>query len=793
MTKTKTPLLLDALFTNLPLSILGEWIAATLYVQFVYLEQGIFIKNWYIFQCLGLLVQLYVPLSYRFKRFKLPFNYLVLYIGTLCITFISMPMLAIFYTYSNVHLIILIGAIYVAITAGASIFHCYIKYVHVAHVCFMFVTFTLVCFFKGDVFFYIGIGSAIYAIVMIIASIKINRYLVDSFNLSFEKEKRIENLVQYRTLLIKNNEALHLEHQKQKIVESDLLKANDELITNDKHIQLQNENRKNIFSLIYKTIDDIIIKTNMAGEIIQYNDKFINFFHIETPEALQSFSKTFLAQIPPEHNIHRYFPFSTIKLNKALSIELPGNIHLKLSLQIIQGKSAPENIWIMTDISQKVSQENMLFKMTHYDELTNLPNRKSLTETIIKYKEYADNHNKLFALAFIDINDFKIINDTQGHHLGNEILKTFANRLIGHIRPCDFAGRLGGDEFICIFSDLDYKADIDPIISRLKSLLEEPMRLEDKHFIINASFGVSYYPCDTDSIDELISYADIAMYKAKDNQKAIYERFLPQYTQHIQELHAMGQSLKTSLINNMFYLAFQPIYDAQDFNITKVEVLLRWKENFAPNIFIPLTEKLGLIQDIGLWVIKESCNARAALEHECKTAIKFSINISAKQIQTAHSIQKIMNAINCPHEWLEFEINESALLNLDSVMMFLAQLKKNHITVALDNFGTGFSSLSYLKKLHFDTIKIDKEFIEHIFESQHEFNIAKGIIQMAHKLKSSITIEGVETKAQLDFCIENNCHTVQGFYLSKPVDFDALKTKLKQKSTINASSLDEQL
>ncbi|TAL63955.1 MAG: bifunctional diguanylate cyclase/phosphodiesterase, partial [Legionella sp.] len=403
----------------------------------------------------------------------------------------------------------------------------------------------------------------------------------------------------------------------------------------------------------------------------------------------------------------------------------------------------------------------------------------------LKLEEYISSHkntDQIFAVVFMDINNFKMINDSLGHQAGNELLKIFANRLKNSIGPQDFVGRIGGDEFIIIFPNLTYKSDVEPIIKKIVDILQEKIQINDRAFILKSSIGVSFFPCDSEKTDKLIAFADMAMYKAKEKKGTVlYQSYFPKFSIELANKHHMGQNLKSAIINNAFYLVFQPIYSIVDKDWVKVEVLLRWRDHVGPEVFIPLASEIGLMPEIGLWVLEQACKVRLELAKISNKPIKFSINISAEQIQSSDDINLLIDAIKkykCPPEWLEFELTESLLFDMAKADNFIKKIRSLGISVAIDDFGTGYSSFSYLKNLHFDTIKIDKQFVNSIFSNSREMSLVLSIIEISHSLNAQITVEGVETKEHFDFCVQQGCHYVQGYYIAKPCDLSSLIDKL---------------
>lgn len=305
---------------------------------------------------------------------------------------------------------------------------------------------------------------------------------------------------------------------------------------------------------------------------------------------------------------------------------------------------------------------------------------------------------------------------------------------------------------------------------------------------MKSSIGVSFYPCDSDKAEKLISFADMAMYKAKEKKGTpLYQRYFPQFSKELANKHHMGQELKSAIFNNAFYLVFQPIYSIIDKDWVKVEVLLRWRDHVGPDVFIPLASEIGLMPEIGLWVLEQSCKIRLELAKITDKPIKFAINISAEQIQSADDINLLIDVIHkyqCPPKWLEFELTESLLFDMDKADDFIKKVKELGISVAIDDFGTGYSSFSYLKNLHFDTIKIDKQFLKSVFNNPREMSLIKSIIEISHSLNAQITVEGVETKEHFEFCEQQKCHYIQGYYIAKPCDLSGLIDKLASKLPI---------
>lgn len=682
------------------------------------------------------------------------------------------------------------GLILTGLVSGALLFLTYIKYLYLFYSTFTLGVFAVLIIFKGGVLSTLGFGLLI--LVLFLTSLSYQYYQLSrtyfktartNSILFDEQQQQVQALSEIKDKL--NANILNRQQIEDKIVQSNdyIQKAIQKSILDDEALQQE-------IMLIYKKVDYGILLTDEHCESILSNMYFSELWDINwTVNLTKTSLRDWVTQhINPDNLLFlNAFPFAKnlSSPHQAFHVIKKDGKHIEAQLTLFKKQNVLSNLWIFKDATDKHLKNTSITQLGLYDSLTALPARRLIYDRInelVKEYQFKDTN---FAVAFIDINDFKVINDSLGHGIGNEILQLFAHRLQENIRPIDFVGRLGGDEFICIFNELTYKSDLDPLIKKLKTGLEATINLDNNTLMLNASIGVSFYPCDTTLIDELISFADIAMYRAKENTSSLYERFLPHFNQQTNELHLMGQELKAGLANNAFYLIFQPIYGTASQRIEKVEVLLRWRENVSPAVFIPLAERLGLIHEMGLWVLQEACKARYALsqsENVMSDSIKFCINISSHQLQTPKHIQELFTIVQeskCKPEWLEFELTESTLVDLDKAIAFINTLKSLGIGVAIDDFGTGFSSFGYLKNLYFDDIKIDKNFLDNIFEQTREMNIFLAIINLARMLDAKITVEGVETKAQYDFCVSKDCHYIQGFYMSRPVDFVTLLEKLK--------------
>jgi len=432
---------------------------------------------------------------------------------------------------------------------------------------------------------------------------------------------------------------------------------------------------------------------------------------------------------------------------------------------------------------QRMHQEqNELYTLSTKDSLSGLYNRHSLIKKLEWLISQAKQQNKEFALLFIDLDNFKNINDSVGHECGDQVLQHVANILLESVRDNDIVARLGGDEFVIVLPHSHDETNIIEITQRIKKKLALPIEYKGIHARITASIGIAIYPHDGENVTELIKHADIAMYKAKELGKNHYHFFTKKLDHIIQEKITMQQYLLDALQNNYFKLHYQPKVDIQTNTIIACEALIRLhhpQEGIIPPYkFISLAEETGLIVNIGEWVITEATQQLKKWEHTPLRNIQISINVSAGQLQDTNfltHLKKYIQDINCSK--LDIELTESMLISdFNEKIEIVNKLKELNLSLSLDDFGTGYSSLSYLKTIPFDTLKIDKAFIDDI-EKVDGQSFVEMIIKIAQTLHMKVVAEGVETQTQLQMLEELGCDQYQGYYCSKPVvakDFEQL-------------------
>jgi diguanylate cyclase (GGDEF)-like protein len=443
--------------------------------------------------------------------------------------------------------------------------------------------------------------------------------------------------------------------------------------------------------------------------------------------------------------------------------------------------------------SQRIAEEarEKVQYQANYDSLTKLANRNLFLDRFQGALHKAQHDRSLVALLFIDLDRFKHINDTLGHSIGDELLKDASNRINMQLRSNDTAARFGGDEFAILLTDIQSLDDVDFVVQRILKTLASPFKLSGHDAFVSASIGVTSYPKDGVNSGTLLRKADSAMYKAKELGKNNYQYFTKQMDVEASQRHELEQAMHKAVENNEFSLNFQPIINAENQSVIGAEALIRWQHTqlgyVSPVDFIPLAEEVGLIVDIGEWVLREACKQAVVWQSEQTTTDKpmyVAVNMSSRQFQTTNAaslIKNILQETGLAAQCLKIEITESLLMADDqNVMDQLTEIRRMGVALAIDDFGTGYSSLSYLKKFPITTLKIDQSFIKDINIDISDDELIKGIISMAKSLNLNVVAEGVESKLQVDFLLEHNCSTMQGYYYSKPLatnEFNELVVK----------------
>jgi diguanylate cyclase (GGDEF)-like protein len=461
---------------------------------------------------------------------------------------------------------------------------------------------------------------------------------------------------------------------------------------------------------------------------------------------------------------------------------------LSVSPVMDEGGRVAHFVWVIEDVTEREQHEELLEYQANHDSLTGLPNRTLLADRLTQALANAERYTLALAVLFIDLDNFKFVNDSLGHALGDRMLIIQADRLHKCIRSGDTVSRYGGDEFVVVVSNLERSEDAATVAQNIQEQLSRQITIDGHEFGITCSIGISLYPKDGNDVDSLLKNADAAMYRAKEQNRNTFRFYTSEMNERVVERIVIERHLRHALEMGQLEVYYQPQVELAAGRIVGVEALLRWNSPelglVEPCRFIPLAEETGLIVDIGEWVLKSSCVQNKAWQDAGLPPLTVSVNISARQLQKKDlggAIAEILRESGLEARFLELEIVESMVMkDVDSAAEIMQELKQLGIRLAMDDFGTGFSSLSYLKRFPFDKLKIDLSFVRDIMTDPESAAISLAIIAMAHNLNLRAIAEGVETEEQLDYLRLHGCDEIQGYYVSRPVtarEFELLLRK----------------
>ncbi len=441
---------------------------------------------------------------------------------------------------------------------------------------------------------------------------------------------------------------------------------------------------------------------------------------------------------------------------------------------------------IHEDITAQKEAESRICHMAHYDALTNLPNRTLFIDRLQQEMVRACRAKRLVAVLFLDLDRFKIINDTMGHAFGDTLLKALAERLKNCIRESDTVSRRGGDEFTFTITDLSAPPDVAPIAQKIIEAVSPPFQIENHEINITCSVGIAIYPLDADHAEDLIKKADIAMYHAKESGRNNYKYYREEINADSMEKMKLRNSLQRALNNGELLLYYQPQINLHNGKIIGMEALARWLHPdfgmISPSKFIPIAEEFGLISMIGEWVLTTACAQTKRWHNAGFSSLRVTVNLSARQFEQKDFCKTVFTVLEKtkldPH-YLELEITEGNILqNIEVVAAILEELRALGIRFSIDDFGTKYSSLSYLRRIPFNTLKIDRSFLENITTSPDDAAIISAIITVAERLKINVVAEGVENKDQVSLLHELQCDKIQGYVHSPPLTVNDMERYL---------------
>jgi diguanylate cyclase (GGDEF)-like protein len=440
------------------------------------------------------------------------------------------------------------------------------------------------------------------------------------------------------------------------------------------------------------------------------------------------------------------------------------------------------------DITERRQAEARIEYLAHHDALTGLPNRVLLRDRFEHAVAAADRTRTRAAMLFLDLDNFKVVNDTLGHVAGDKLLLEAVARLSRCTRESDTISRQGGDEFILLLRDIPEQETVERIAGEVLDQLAEPVEINGHLMNASCSIGIAMYPEDGSDFDSLLQKADAAMYNAKGAGRNTFRFYDEQMNRQAREHLLLQNRLHQALLQAEFYLQYQPQLEIDSGRVIGVEALLRWNNpdlgEVVPARFIPVAEDAGLIVQIGAWVLEEACRQGQALRQAGWPDLTMAVNLSALQFRRAGLVKTVAGALErsgLPPQLLELELTESVLLqDVENNLETVRQLKALGVRLSIDDFGTGYSSLSYLKRFAVNKLKIDRSFVRDINIDPDDAAIVRAVIQLARSLRLETIAEGVETQEQLAFLREEGCREVQGFLFSRPLSLSALRIFLRE-------------
>lgn len=431
-----------------------------------------------------------------------------------------------------------------------------------------------------------------------------------------------------------------------------------------------------------------------------------------------------------------------------------------------------------------------IHRLAFHDPLTGLPNRRLFQDRLDVALAQATAHGRSVAVLFLDLDRFKVVNDTMGHEMGDLLLTTVADRLASCVCGADTLARTGGDEFVILIPEAPDAEMVDGLAARILDLMREPVRLGAKRVYVTCSIGAAVYPEGGADASDLLRNADTALYSAKQAGRERFAVYSPEMTMRVEETLRMETSLRDAIASQQFVVHYQPQVDIASGRIIGMEALVRWEHPelgvISPVKFIPLAEETGMILPLGEWVLRTACRDAAQWNRESPEPLRVSVNLSLRQLEQSDLVDRVRRALEdfgLPPELLDLEITESvASRDIASTRTLMLELRDLGVHLSLDDFGTGYSSLSHLSSLPMNTVKIDRSFVRTLLEAPKNAAIARSIIHMAHSLDLRVVAEGVEEAEQLEFLESNRCDLVQGYLYSPPVPASAFGALLKQQN-----------
>ncbi|MGG0792949.1 EAL domain-containing protein [Brevibacillus laterosporus] len=540
-----------------------------------------------------------------------------------------------------------------------------------------------------------------------------------------------------------------------------------------------------ILRATHESMMDGMLIVNEWDQIVHYNRKCREMWkipeHVEQQNNANHWLMYMLSQIKDNHQATALFDLAQVNKLQPDTVEISfydGRVYevysgpIDSSQQHYYGR-----IWIFKDLTDRKKHEEMMSQKLFYDSLTGLPNRVLFDDRLLLAISQAKRTESMLAVVILDLDCFKVFNDTLGHAAGDRLLQLVAARLADHMREGDTLCRLVGDEFQFIFPEISSLQDVAQLSQELLDKIALPFEMEGQSLTMTCSIGISLYPNDGTTQLELVKNAKAALYRSKEKGGNIYQLYTPAMTQSAFQKLTLMQDLRYAIDRNELFLQYQPRFDLSSGELIGMEALVRWQHPklglISPGDFIPLAEEMGFIVTLDEYVLKAACIQNKKWQQAGLKPVRVAVNISPVEFQQRNlvaTIAKVLQETNLAPEYLEVEITEGVTMHkVETAITTLHELKELGIHLSIDDFGTGYSSLSYLKKFPVDTLKIDRSFIRDITVDPDDAEIVSYIIALARSLKLNVIAEGVETEEQKSFLTEKQCYEMQGFYFSPPL------------------------
>ncbi|HZO23927.1 MAG TPA: EAL domain-containing protein [Steroidobacteraceae bacterium] len=569
-------------------------------------------------------------------------------------------------------------------------------------------------------------------------------------------------------------------------------------ITKRKHAEHALREAERRYHGLFDNAIEGIFRTTTDGQFLDANPALAHIYGFESPEELMAWVRDISSQLYVEKNRRDEFMHIVKARGSVTGFESQvyrknGDIiWISENARAVHGEDGGLIGYEGTveDITERRLYQVRIEHQANYDTLTGLANRSLLQDRLQQALLTAANSDRRIAVAFVDVDRFKFINDSLGHHLGDELLKTVAARLRSCVRDCDTVARLGGDEFVLLINGHGGPDSVRQLMAHMLSVLSQPWLIEQKEFLVSCSIGVALHPEDGEEALTLLKHADSAMYRAKDSGRNNFQFFTRELNALTTERLELEMHLRRALERNQFVLRYQPRVNLATGQIVGAEALLRWRipqrGTIAPRRFISLAEETGLIVPIGKWVLQTACAQNKAWQDAGLPPIVVSVNVSPRQFRQESLVQTVAEALQNsgldPH-FLELELTESMVMHdAPQLVAMLDELKRLGVQMAVDDFGTGYSSLSYLKRFPVDRLKVDRSFVEHMSTEPDDATIVRAIIALGHNLGLKVVAEGVESAQQHRALRAYQCDEAQGFLFSRAVsarDLPRLLTRSK--------------